>query len=194
MKNLMLVLFILSSLVGCGGETSDPDHVAKGWDAFTIGDLSKAYDQFSTAYLNDPEDSEAAHGFAWTLLKLDSLDRSLFFFDRADQLSVIQEADVLAGWSFALNAEKNYTESNAKAALALTADPNWEFTYGLGLNSVDLYLVQAENYFVLGNFTSSLAAVKSINASFSADITNATGRSQLAVEIERLRGLNKRLP
>ena len=194
MKNLILVLFILSPLVGCGGGTSDPDYVAEGWDAFTIGDLSRAHAQFATAYLKDPENSEAAHGFAWTLLKLDSLDISLFFFERADALSIIPEADVLAGWSFALNAEKNYTESNAKSALALAADPNWQFTYGPGLNSIDLHLVQAENYFVLGNFSSSLAAVKSINAAFNADIANATGRSQLAAEIERLRGLNKRLP
>jgi hypothetical protein len=62
------------------------------------------------------------------------------------------------------------------------------------LNSIDLYLVQAENFFVLGEFSSSLVAVKMINAAFNADITNATGRSQLAAEIERLRGLNKRLP
>lgn len=51
MKNLILVLFILSPLVGCGGGTSDPDYVAEGWDAFTIGDLSRAHDQFATAYL-----------------------------------------------------------------------------------------------------------------------------------------------
>lgn len=194
MKSLVLVVIVLTSLAGCGGQTSDPDYVGDGWDAFTAGDLSKAHDQFSAAYLKDPENSEAAHGFAWTLLKLDSLDRSLFFFERADELSVIQEADVLAGWSFALNAEKDYTESNLKAVLALTADPDWQFTYGLGLNSIDLHLVQAENYFVLGDFTSSLAAVKSINSAFNADVANATGRSQLAAEIERLHGLNKRLP
>lgn len=193
MKNLMFIVFAVSLLAGCGGGGSDPDYVAEGWDAFTIGNLSNAHDQFSTAYLKNPENSEAAHGFAWTLLKLDSLDRSLFFFETANALSASDDPDILAGWSFALNASKNYNESNMKSDLALSANPSWQFTYGFGLDAIDLHLVQAENYFALGNFSSSLTAVKAINTSFNADITNATGRSLLAAEIERLRGLNKAL-
>lgn len=192
MKKLTRLLFILLNVVGCGGGTNDPDYIGKGWDAFTSGSFSIAHEQFSNGYRKDPENLEAANGLAWTLLKLDSLDRSLFFFGRADALSITPVPDVLAGWSFALNASKDYAESNAKADLVLSADPNWQFTYAINLNTVDLHLVQAENFFVLGNFSSSLAAIKSINSSFNTDITTSAGRSQLAAEIERLRGLNKR--
>ena len=89
-----------------------------------------------------------------------------------------------------LNADKKYAASNIKIDTALTSDSNWIFSHGLGLNKNDLIVLKAENFFLLGYFAVSLSAIQELNPSFIANILTSEGRADLALEIERLKGVN----
>ncbi len=104
-------------------------------------------------------------------------------------------ADLYAGWGFVLNAQKSYANANAKIAQALTMDPGWNLIGGTALNLGvnDLHVCKAENHFMLGEFSQSLAEVKIINTSFALSaIATDDDKAALALEIQRLKGLSKR--
>ena len=71
--------------------------------------------------------------------------------------------------------------------MPLLLDADWVFAYGLSLSSGDLYLLRAENYFLLGKFAESLVEVQRLNVTFTANLTTPDGIAALASEIERLK-------
>ena len=195
MKTLIWILS-LGLLIACGDKKSSSKtkyekQLNTAGDQFESGSYTDAKTSFEAAIALDPDKATAYSGLAWCEFKLNNLSAAATQFATA-ATKTNPPADAYAGWGFLLNAQKDYTGSNAKADLALNKDNTWEFTYGLGLSYQDLYVVKAENYFLLSDFASSLAMVKLLNNSFNADINTDAGRAALAKEIETRKGLAKR--
>ena len=163
------------------------DLIAQGWAAFEEGNYMTAKDKFYSAKMKDPLEKEVYSGLGWSFFKLDSLEQASNEFNICACLSE-PTADIAAGWAFTLNTMKEYASSTEKASTALVLNPSWVFSHGLSLDIRDLHLLKAEHYYLLGYFAESLAEVKILNPVFTADVTTDFGRSELAAEIERLKG------
>jgi len=191
----LLPLLLMAMLyTGCQG-TNEPDQtdaytqkITDAWNAFTQGNYSSAYAAFNQARLSDSVKADAYLGLGWCALKLDSLKLVSGYFAAATRAG-LTSADLYAGYAFLLNATKQYEQSNSYAANALVLSPNWVFAHQTSLNKNDLKLLQAQNYYQLGNFSTSLSFVQLLNSAFSADVTTAAGRLALADEIERLKSI-----
>jgi tetratricopeptide (TPR) repeat protein len=185
----MLLVFL-----GCSS-SSDPEVpnwselVEQGWSAFRQGQYQVAVERFSEAESTDPSESEAYSGLGWSLFRLDRLSEASVEFSSGSGKDD-PSADLFAGWAFVLNAQKDHSTSNSKVVQALAVDVNWRFPHDTSLDTVELHVLKAENHFLLGEFSESLAEVQLLNATFSADITTSQGQSSLAAEIERLRSIS----
>ncbi|NUM80099.1 tetratricopeptide repeat protein [bacterium] len=183
-RSLMVICFFY--LTGCSGSDS-PSALEKGWDAFSAGNYAEAITILTEAKNDNPQNAEIRAALGWALMRTDQLQSAESEFDAGAQLAN-PSADLFAGWAFVLNALKDHAASNESIAELTALDPNWIFTYDQKLTYQDLMILKAENHFLLGEFQSALAAVMTVNSSFSADVATDEGRGQLAAEIERLRG------
>jgi len=180
---------------GCSsdGESSGSgnyqDLVNQGWSSFMTGDYQGAINSFNEAKSANQDASEPYAGTGWSMLKLDQLNNAAGEFTTGSAKSA-PSADLYAGWAFVLNAQKVYGNSNTRADLALGLTPNWSFSHGLPLSSDDLHVLKAENFFLLGDFSSSLGEVRVVNPAFQADVTTEQGQAELAIEIERLKSIS----
>ena len=133
--------------------------------------------------------TEAYSGLGWSYLQLDSLAKALNEFAICASLNDPM-ADLHAGWAFALNAQKEYVKSNEQVDEALKLDANWIFGHGLSLAVYHLQVLKAENYFLLGLFSQSLAQVQIVNSTFTTDVSTDEGKAALSAEIERLKAVD----
>lgn len=186
--------FVLAGLVlfSCGPTAEEQltydQLVTEGWTLFQSAQYDSALSKFIQAGAIDPTGYEAYSGIGWSNLRLDQLSSAASSFQAGStQFNADVSATLFAGWAFVLNAQKQYSNSNTRADQALGIDPNWIFEHGLSYDKDHVHVLKAENYFALGDYTLSLTAVKAVNPSFSADVTNSTGQAQLAAEIERLK-------
>lgn len=194
-----IIALLIIALVLCGCPSSDSsvephaetydDLINKGWTEFSDKDYIVAIEKFNAAKSLEPNNFKAYSGLGWTYLKNDQLTNSIQEFSIGAQKEG-SGADIKAGWAFVLNADKKYADSNIKIDSTLSSDSNWTFSQGLGLDKNDLFVLRAENFFLLGNFEESLNAVQVLNPSFLANILTSEGRADLALEIERLKGAN----
>lgn len=185
MKNQVAIIFLLV-LTACSGSDS-PSALEKGWDAFSAGNYAEAVTILTQAKNDNPQNAEIRAALGWALMRTDQLQSAESEFDAGAQLAN-PSADLFAGWAFVLNALKDHVASNQRIDEVTALNPNWIFTYDQKLTYQDLMILKAENHFLLGEFQSALAAVMTVNSSFSADVATDEGRGQLAAEIERLRG------
>jgi hypothetical protein len=167
------------------GPTLD-ELIAQGWQAFESGDFQTANSKFNEARQKDSGPVDIFVGLGWSLFRLDNLTQAKNEF-LAGSGKTDAPADLFAGWAFVLNALKDYRNSNTQATQALGKDATWSFSHGASLNADDLHVLKAENHFLLTEFSESLAEVKILNPSFSADIQSTAGQQVLAAEIERLK-------
>lgn len=162
--------------------------IEQGWSAFRQGQYQIAVERFSEARSIEPSKSEAYSGLGWSLFRLDRLSEAIVEFSSGSGKDD-PSADLFAGWAFVLNAQKDYSTSNSLVVQALTADVDWRFPHDTSLDADQLHVLKAENHFLLGEFSESLAEVQLLNAAFSADVTTSQGQSSLAAEIERLKSI-----
>lgn len=160
--------------------------IDQGWQAFETGDYQTAVAKFTAARDQAPNDAEIFNGLGWSLFKQDNISQAHNEFLGGTKKGNVP-ADIYAGFAFVLNILKDYAESSKQAELALAEEPTWSFLHLSGLNVDDLRVLLAANYFLVGDFSRSLSQVKLLNPSFSADISNTTGQSALAAEIEQLK-------
>ncbi len=189
-SNLIAVLFWL--IAGCNGIITQDgifsyeDLVRQGWEAFQNGNYPEASGKFLEAKELNINRAESFTGLGWSYFKMDSLANAVKEFSICASQND-PTADLHAGWAFVLNAQKDYSNSNLRATEALALDSLWRFDYGLFLDQGDLFLLRAENYYLLGLFYQSLVEVQRINATFTANLGTAEGIAALAAEIERLK-------
>lgn len=186
-KTILVVTIILS--ISCGSSNSE-SAVDKGWNLFLDGNYSEARQVFQSAYEKNPQNIAAISGLAWSLLKIDSVQFALNFFPQA--LGSKPSPDVHAGLAFTKNILKNYLGSAESAKSALDLDSIWTFPYDPQINYRDLWILRAEDFFVLGDFSSALTELHKFDPSFAPDITTPAGKTQLANKIEEIRAMTKR--
>mgnify|MGYP005725394243 CR=1 FL=1 len=193
-SSLSVIAVILILLPGCQGTvTSDgqtiisyEEFIQLAWEAFEGKDFPTAVTHFKDAKNVNVNRTEAYTGLGWSYLQLDSLVSALNEFAICASLNDPQ-ANLHAGWAFALNAQKEYEKSNEQADEALHLDANWAFGHGLSIGVIQLQLLKAENYFLLGLFLESLTQVQLVNSTFTADVATDEGKAALSAEIERLK-------
>ncbi len=181
---------------GCdtnNGTTPSEDYTAQelielGWDRFGTVDYQSSLEKFQGAISKDANNAEAFCGAGWASARLKDLANSINYFSSCISLNS-SFVDANAGLAFVYNAGKSYQLSNISAIEALNQNATWTFLHDETLSYKDLHLLLAENYFALLNFGDSLAQIKILNPSFTADITTYDGKTALAAEIERLRGI-----
>jgi len=194
-RKYLLCLLILLLTINCelqnGTTPIDKDVeelVTEGWYQFKAGNYYFALEKFRDAIAKDNNYAEAYNGAGWSSARLTNLSDAVAYFTQsiAKNSSLIEAH---AGLAFVYNAQKEYQSAINSANKALSLTSNWLFAYDETIDYQDLYLILAASYFALGNFNQSLAQVKKINSSFNADIATYEGKSSLAEEIERLRGI-----
>ncbi|HHL71980.1 MAG TPA: hypothetical protein ENJ29_05650 [Bacteroidetes bacterium] len=194
--NKQFCAYMLSAVLSVGfiacdsnNEPSGPnfdDLVERGWSRFSEKKYGEAIDEFRNARALEQDNAATYTGIGWAQLLQDSLSRANSEFNLGAGKPGVG-ADLFAGWAFSLNAIKNHFASNQKADSVIVYDVNWSFAYGLPLDINDIYILKAENYFILGDMVNSLTSVQFVNPDFSVDVTTHAGQAALAQEIERLR-------
>lgn len=194
MKCFLFFLILVVSFLACNtsnSENSYDDLTNQGWVYFSKHKYSRAIKEFNDAIEKSPERIDAYIGVCWSYMKTDCLNLSIQNFQIASTKSLV-DADLFAGWAYALNAKKDYANSSIKASDALAIDTFWVFTKSnsLSLTHVDLHILKAENFFLLGFFQQSLNEVKIVNATFPiVSVNSDLEKSELAKEIQRLKSL-----
>lgn len=194
-SSVLLQSCLILFFIACGNSPTDvppePDayskKVSEGWEQFSQRNFSDAKTLFTEAKKLSSDGSEAFAGMGWVYLIQDSIELARGQFSAgAQKTDADATADLFAGWAVSLNLADEFEASISQARHALELDPEWEFAGGLSLGTASLYLLLAENNFILGQFAKSLVWVQKLNPGFNADIFSASGQGVLAMEIERL--------
>jgi tetratricopeptide (TPR) repeat protein len=188
---LLLILLMLNCQVKNG--TNPPDTQAEAlvkdsWQQFETGNYASALGKFEEAFAIDSSYAEAYCGAGWSSARLTNLDNSVSYFNHCISLNA-SHVDAHAGLAFVYNAQKQYSSAIASANKALSLNSAYLFTHDQTIGYEDLQLILAACYFAQGNFSQSLTYVKKLTPSFASDINSYEGKSALAEEIERLRGI-----
>ncbi|HDQ00208.1 MAG TPA: hypothetical protein ENN22_13645 [bacterium] len=187
----LLIFFIAGCDIDGGAGTDNftaQELTEQGWTLFISKNYKSAANKFVEAFGKDPGYTEAYTGAGWAYARSLNLDKAVDSFSAGIALNT-NLADAHAGLAFVYNAQKSYQNSIQSAQQALTINANWNFAHDQTLDYQDLHLLMAESYFALLDFNNSLAQVKLLNPAFDVDVTTYEGRSALAAEIERLRGI-----
>lgn len=187
----IFAIMALLTITACDKKETKENYdglVDNGGDQFESGDYATALGSFKDAIAKDSTLAEAYSGAGWCEIQLDNLDNAAQTFARGITKTDVP-ADLNAGYGFVLSASGDYTACITQAEQALQKDPNWTFTYGLGLNKDDLRLMKAQSYYLLGQYASALNEVHTWNASFTADVSTQAGIIALGNEIENRKKL-----
>ena len=190
-KTLAFALVASLSILSCSKDETGPPPVTadllitQGWQAFAGKNYPGAVDKFVAALRLDASKVDAYNGEGWSYARENGLDSSAALFVRGWRRDSTN-LQVNAGLAVVYNAQKDYSSSIARGAYVLQVQPQWSFGRDTSVNSFDLNILLAEGYFALADFSSSLARVKVLNPAFNADITQISGQTALANEIERL--------
>jgi tetratricopeptide (TPR) repeat protein len=195
LNKLFVLILLLCGLSSCssdggGGTTAKtPEELlAAGWTSYAGHNYAGALSYFTQAYQAKGSLTDAYNGAGWANARLGSMtaakDRFVTGFS-ADSTNL----QIVAGLALVYNALKDYPSSVMKANTVLQTNSTWFFTRDVSISATDLHLLLAEDYFAEGDFINSIAQIKLLNASFTADVTTDAGKIALASEIERLRPL-----
>ncbi len=207
MKKVMIVLLVggmVWGVVSCsnsgGGPPPPPTAsqlVAQGWQSYKQKNYQSALNSFTKAIQTQAGFADAYNGAGWSNAKLNQMGAAINQFTSGyPYISTNQplQEQFEAGFALVSNVQKNYSLSAYWAGHVLEADSTWIFTRDVSVNSADLLILRAEDYFALAKFDSSLFEVQRLDARdsliFTPNISTDLGRIQLANEIERLRSLN----
>ena len=189
-----LVAALALALISCnsdgGGSKSAAELTSDGWGAFAGGNFSAARDDFEQAIVVDANFADAYNGSGWSNARLGVLGTAAARFTTGLTKSSSNN-DMKGGFAFVLNAQKDYAQSAFYASAVITANASWTFAHDARFAAADLHLLLAEDYFSQPSpdFAASLAEVRILNPSFSADVSTVAGQTALGREIERLRGV-----
>ena len=151
------------------------EYLSEGTSAFDTGDFATALSKFNLAKNQNSDSSSVYHWLGWANFKLDNLADAKSAFATALTKANPSE-DAYAGFSFVLNAQKEYENSNTNLNILFAdLDSDWVFAHGLNLGMDHLRLLYAQNYFALGDFSQSLSWVQAVDSGFSANVNTSEG-------------------
>jgi hypothetical protein len=165
-KSLYFIAIITAFTLSCGTASEAKDatyeeNVKAAFSEFKKGQFKNAASRLKRAVKQEPDSLNVHAGaIAWASLKSYDVDSALYYFDIA-YTADMTNYDAIAGQAFALSIKAKSLEmpesgeylymSNDKAEEVID-DHNWSFAYNLNLSNNHLYLLEAQNHFVLGNF------------------------------------------
>jgi len=196
MKLLMNMLTIASAVLllmaGCSQskKQSYDDILTDAGAKFESGDYAAALELYMKARDKNSDLADAYSGMGWCYMKLDDLASANTAFETG-ATKTDPSAELFAGWSFVLNALKDYAGSNTQAAQALVLDAQWQFHYNSDLTAATLHALRAANFVALGDWVSAKNEVIMVDSSFTADVTTDSGKRELTLKIEDLLSLAK---
>lgn len=190
--HVRILLIAIALSTGCqngggGGETAD-QLVKDGWGAYASKSYRSAASKFNQAISMDGNLTDAYNGAGWSYAQLSILDTSVLKFTTG-RMHDSANTEINAGLGIVENALKAYASSIQFAGSALQKNPAWTFSRDNTVNWSDLQVLLAEDFYALSLYDSSLVHVKTLNASFTADVSTFAGQKLLSQEIELLRSL-----
>lgn len=144
------------------GETKAEVYTKTGWQEFEKGQFSKAAEAFRTAIAEDSYYSDAYNGLGWAYTRLDSIEVARNNFTVAinsSQSTTNIFRDASAGRAFVNLALEDYEEAIRDVNNALQAQTSYRYYYDYvfrhdtRIDEMDLLLVRAESYFLMGNYS-----------------------------------------
>lgn len=153
-----------------------------GWQKYSNGDFSGAYDDFSQASQRDASVPKVYLGMGFASFQMGNLDRaesnfsktiSFAIFDSANADMLINSAN--AGLSMTYLAKKEYTNSIDAATLVINNDPQFKFQFDNAITVDDIYLTRALSSFHVLDFEQAYYDVIAVNPD--ADFSSVVGDS-----------------
>lgn len=180
MKLILRITFaaFIALTWSCGDDTADTG-LADAWQLFVNGQYVQAHSAFVNR-LNE-DGSEAYVGLGWTTLKMDSLDASDRYFQRASADSLVHG---YAGWAITSWLRGNYTGCISQGDFVLRHEADFEFEFNVDVNFQVIILAQAYSYFHLGNFTACVERIRQIDGSYAMPSSNVA--AQLLTKLDQL--------
>ena len=184
-KQILLILLSLL-LIGCANSVTEKektyqDLMNDAWKKFEQQDYDGALATFLEAETMD-KTSDVVGAIGWTYLLKSDLENATKTFSQTGFTSV----DITAGLGFLFNAIESYGKSIEAIKVVENQNPNWSFGFGLNLGMNDLYILLAQNQFLLGNYNEALVALKKVDKTFVADPNTLEGRKAMSQKIESL--------
>ena len=193
MKNFYLIILIVLFSCSDNGGNEEPNEaynkeIESAWSAFETDNYEEAINFFNNAKAKNPDRYEAYLGLTWAILLYNGTTDYSAVVTNANQVLSIEEnqTDAIAALAIVQNILKDYLESNLKITSLVSLDNLWSFSKKSSIGVTQLYVIEAQNYFHLANYNSSLSSVKKINPSFTANVSVYSGVIALQNEIERL--------
>ncbi|KAA3617350.1 MAG: hypothetical protein D8M58_02800 [Calditrichaeota bacterium] len=195
MKKILVIFLAVFLITACSKQTSDStpedltyaEAMEKGITAFESSDYQDAVSKFNSALEQNADSALVYTWLGWASFKADILNDANTFFSTGSS-KINPDVDLYAGHSFVLNALKEYSESNSIIDTFYSAldDSVWSFNYGLDIGLNHIYLLSAQNYFALGDYSESLDWVQVVDPEFSVNVNTTEGLADLADKIEEL--------
>lgn len=197
LKKYLIAVIVLGMalFVGCSKSStshnpyenySDQELLDSGWENYANNEFEQSLDFFNEMINRNTRLSEANNGLGWSYAKLDSLSKSLKYFDEALARNPSNQTkdDCLAGKCFVKDAQ-NQAQNCLDYSLEISN--SWQFEYDQNLNYDDIIVLRATSFYSLANFSSSLIEIQKLEPDFQVDVSTVEGRISLAEKIESLR-------
>jgi len=189
---------VVLMLAGCAKKATEPepsldDLMNSAWSAFRQGSFSSALGYFNQVLSRSAGHTDALNGKGWCLGILGDRPGALSAFN-AGLAGAPANNSLRAGLAFTYAAMDSSPQAAARDSTVLAADSLWSLgqryvmSWDYLMDWRDLRVLLAEEYFVMGRFSESLAQVMKLDASVTvgADFSLAENQAALLVEIERL--------
>ncbi len=161
---------------------------SQGWAFFEQKDYAQAASLFLQATQKNNVYPDAYNGLGWTYARLDSMSLAKHYFDVALGLNPAF-VDAYAGRSFVSLALDEYRDAIAAVQEVMAIGPSfYAFRHDATISLNDLLLVQAQSYFMLGDYESTQTLIDRLDPTNRLDVTSPTYIEDLSLEIENLRG------
>ena len=193
---IIIPVFLLALVWwGCQVDSPPPPETAQqlvddGWAQYATANYQGARDLFNQASALDGSVVDAYNGAGWSSAKLNDLSTAMESFGLG-QVKDTSNLEIRAGIGIIENARKNYAFSDSSVLSVLSENSSWVFSRDTSINSLDLHLLLAENFFAEAEYELSRDQVHLLDPSFPSalDVTTVAGRTALAMAIENLRAV-----
>jgi|GEM_PF-2810255 len=204
MTTLIVAIGVLLVMTSCDDD-SKPDYLSEpapnvenllqsGWESYTNGDYSTAYDDFTQASERDASVPQIYLGLGYASLQMGELEQAVSNFQKTIAYAIFdpENADMLmnssnAGLAVTYLAMKEYENSVDAATTVINSAPNFEFQFDNSMTIADIYLVRALGSFHMKDFEQSYYDVLAVdsNADFSSVVSEETATDATVISNTR---------
>ena len=114
--------------------------------------------------------TEGLTGMGWCFIGVDDRTSANTVFDVVQLMLNPEYPDMLGGFAVLLQIDEQWQQSNEKIDQLLSLEPNWDFAHN-DIDSLDLRLMRAENYFFMAEYELSLQEALAVNTIIDYDNT-----------------------